>query len=196
MKALEDQQRLRPFLLPGERILWTGRPKRGIAFQLQDLWVLPMLAAIFAIPYLPARYSNDWPWDPVTFALVLGMLCLGANRLVREPWLRRRLLYAVTDKRVIILGGAFRPVLRSHDLGWLPMLDFEQRGPDRGTILIEPSESPVQRRWYAPTIEAEVSEGFRFFRIEKPAFVYDLICRASRDRRAELNRLPADELTG
>jgi hypothetical protein len=192
----EDRLRLQPFLLSGERLLWTGRPKRGFSFQLGDLWSLAVFGAWIGVNLLLGGLLDGplggWPLDPATIGFSVGVIFLAGTRLY-EPWMKRSFLYALTDRRVIILSGRFRPELRSHDLGWLPMLILEQESRDRATILMGESDAP---RGWLEFEGRDAFKGFRFFRIERPAFVYDLICRVSRDRRAELNRVSSDPLIG
>lgn len=196
MIAHEHQQRLRPYLLPGERLLWAGGPQRGIAFQRRDIWVLPLLAASTALSLQVLSLLEVLPLQPVTFMLALALLYVAALRFLYEPWLRRNLLYAVTDRRAIILGGRFRPQLRSHDLAWLPMLSLEQESLERATIVIDEGEAPDGWSALFQNQGEKHARGFRYFRIDKPDAVYDLICRASRNRRADLNRVSANELIG
>ncbi|HYJ81863.1 MAG TPA: hypothetical protein VEW26_03340 [Allosphingosinicella sp.] len=196
MIAYEDQQRLRPYLLPGERLLWTGRPQRGIAFQRQDVWLLPLLAAGTAINLSAFPIAKVLQLQPLTFFLAAALLYVAGARFLYEPWLRRNLVYALTSQRVLILSGRLRPRLSSHDLGWLPMLVLEQESRDRATILIEEGETTEGWLARAQSQAGDLAKGFRFYRIEKPGAVYDLICRASRDRRAELNRVSTNPLIG
>jgi hypothetical protein len=51
MTSFADQAALRAFLLPGERIVWTGRPRQGLIFDLFELVSVPAslaAAALFA----------------------------------------------------------------------------------------------------------------------------------------------------
>jgi hypothetical protein len=41
MDALQSSQPFQPYLLQGERIVWSGRPKQGIAFSRSDLMGIP-----------------------------------------------------------------------------------------------------------------------------------------------------------
>ena len=187
MISFGDQATFRPFLLPGERVLWTGRPQQGLVFDRFDLLSLPsLLVAGAALVWLTReRGLPDLP-DMVSAALLLlGLLYAGFGRFLHEAWARRRLLYAVTNQRVLTLHGKKR--IDSYDLAWLPMLELEQKGR-RGTITIE---GPPSSDGVFESIARRVSPftpGFRFFRVEDPAALYDLICRESARRRADLNR--------
>ena len=187
MTSFEDQARLRPFLLPGERIVWTGRPQQGLVFDWTDLFIVPAsLAAATAVGWLALGQG----WEDILLEslpetlLLLGLLYAGAGRFLHEAWARRRLLYAVTNQRVLRLHGSAR--LESHDLAWLPMLELEQQ-ERRGTIIIE--NPPAPEGWFE-SIAQRVSplKGFRLFLVERPRDLYDLICRESARRRADLNR--------
>ena len=41
MDAFLSSQPLQPYLMPGERIVWSGQPKQGIAFTSSDLIAIP-----------------------------------------------------------------------------------------------------------------------------------------------------------
>jgi hypothetical protein len=189
MTAVDDQARLQPFLLPGERIAWTGRPEQGFVFERADLLGFALglgVCALFAAVSFPIPGPDGFHVDDVfhlALLLIFGWALLG--RFFYEAWLRHRLLYAVTNQRVLILRGRGGGRLRSHDLAWLPMLELDERGA-RGTINID--AEPDLSLWPSRVRATHSLEAFRFFRIERPRQVYDLICRASRDRRAELNR--------
>jgi hypothetical protein len=191
-----DQQRLRPFLLPGERLLWTGTPERGLSLRARDLWLLPLVAAWTAVNLTPPGSAVRGDVHSSALLFLLAAAAILAARIGYETWLRRRLLYSVTNQRVLILLGNRRPRLRSHDLAWLPILDLDQDSPARGTIVIDEGGEPGGWLDLARSQGAKLAKGFRFFRIDRPAIVYDLICRASRDRRAELNRQPTHDFIG
>jgi hypothetical protein len=191
----EDQRLLQPYLLPGERLLWAGTPKPGFTFQFVDLWPLAFIAVWTGLNVLVGRRPDDLLLDPVTFGLVMGLLWVVATRLY-EPWLRRNLLYTVTNKRLVIVSGRLLQDLRSYDLAWLPKLDLEQQGRDRGDIIVAADGPPARWRLLPRDSKTELSDEFRFCRIENPVAVYDLICRASRDRCLELHRAPENDFIG
>lgn len=188
MNVIGDQAALRPFLLPGERIVWTGRPQQGLIFDRSDLFPgLPLLAAGAAIAWLTWERMQDDILDllPEAVLLLLGFFYAGVGRFLHEAWARRRLLYAVTNQRVLTLHGT--KLLESHDLAWLPMLELEQK-ERYGTITIEDPPLSVGMLERVGQRVSPLSAGFRFFRVENASALYDLICRESARRRADLNR--------
>lgn len=194
MSILDDQVRLRPFLLTGERIVWTGRPRQGLIFDSSDIFAVPAaLAGAAGFAWLALRQDRNILLESAPEALLLlGLLYAGFGRFLHEAWARRRLLYAVTNQRALTLHG--RSWLASHDLAWLPMLELEQQERS-GTITIE--DPPAPSGWFKSVAQrvSPFTKGFRFFRIERADQLYSLICRESARRRADLNRdLPVSPL--
>ncbi|MFN3945181.1 MAG: hypothetical protein ACK4K7_09650 [Allosphingosinicella sp.] len=189
MSSPEDQAALRPHLLPGERVAWSGRPTRSIPFDRRDL-VAAVSGAAWTLMYFwilprPGQDQGSGLNLLIDAAIILIGVLIALGRFVHGWWLRRRLLYAVTDRRAIILRGGAKGRLRSHDLAWLPMLELEQQGGS-GTLFMEPGEQPDT--WYerATAHESGLSRGFCFVDIDQPERVYDIICREGTRRRAEL----------
>jgi hypothetical protein len=187
MIPIGDQAALRPFLLPGERLVWSGRPQQGLIFELSDLLFVPAsIAAGATLGWLAREQSGGDMLALIPHALaLLGLLYTAVGRFLHEAWARRRLLYAVTNQRVLTLHGGRR--LESHDLAWLPMLELEQQERS-GTITIEDPPEPAGLFESAFQRISPLTKGFRFFRVERPGELYDLICRESARRRADLNR--------
>lgn len=96
---------LNPFLLRGERILWSGKPDGGIHFKTSDLKrsMFFVFFAGFAVFWMiMASQSGGIFW-----MFGLPFLFVGLNgvifRYFREARARKHTLYAVTDERVLIL---------------------------------------------------------------------------------------------
>lgn len=194
MTSLDHHARLRPHLLSGERILWADRPVQGLSFHARDAYLIPagLLFAGFALMSLRLwRDDGVDPADIVAALLIVAAALYGALfRFVHEAWLRRNILYAVTNQRVLIARGAR---CDSHDLAWLPMLDLAHEQSGRGTITFDAGEEASS---WSLTPKSTLTHGSRFYRIARASSVYELICRASRDRRHELNRDPVAEFIG
>lgn len=192
MSSFDDQARLRPFLLSGERIVWTGRP-RAKSFIREVDWadaaVALFLVAFAWLQFVEFEDGERDPFAAAAFLLAISFALFGIFCFALRPWIRRRMIYAVTNQRVLILGRKSRQSLETHDLAWLPMLVLEDEG-DHGTITIEDEPERahfLQNRWRRGPEHA----GFAFARIDHPRQVYDIIVRESRGRRLDLHRDPS-----
>lgn len=191
MTPFEDQRLLQPHLLPAERLLWTGRPGRGVSLRWADLFLIPfsLVWGGFAI------FWNVMVWTkgaPLFFAAVgLPFLAMGlyliAGRFLHEALLRSGLLYAVTDRRVIVLRTRFGHGFRSAEIGRLPALELEEHRGGRGTLRFEARPAPriVDPGGLGHWVPA-VGKRLVFDRIERARFVYDLVGREAGRRRTEL----------
>jgi hypothetical protein len=184
----EDQRLLQPFLLPGERLLWAGRPRRGLDFGPADLLAVAIGLFFAALPF---RDSDD-RWfsapasvdDIICFAVALYFLF---RPFLDNARLRSNLLYAVSDRRVILLRTGWRRRLESLDLGYLPMLELDHDGADRGTLHfdLEGEGDRYFRVDYRPWSPSG-SNRPGFEDIEHPQMVCNLIARESHRRRRDL----------
>ncbi|MET1113257.1 MAG: hypothetical protein ABWX67_17195 [Allosphingosinicella sp.] len=197
MVPIDDQRQLQPSLLPGERPLWTGRPPRGLRLRWADLYLIPfsLLWGGFAIFWNVMVWTTGAPFFFALFGLpfLIAGLYLIAGRFLHDAWLRSSLLYAVTDRRVIVLRSRFGRGLSSADLGYLPALEFDEHPGGRGTLRFNTEPPPPffarSAGWslWAPSI----GKSLIFDRIERPRLVYDLIRRETERRRFELTGMPS-----
>jgi hypothetical protein len=67
------------------------------------------------------------------------------------------------------------------------MLELEQKERS-GTITIEDPPTPIGLFESVAQRVSPLTKGFRFFRVERAHELYDLICRESARRRADLHR--------
>jgi len=121
-------------LLPGERILWRGRP---------DVWAYSMRGAWYLIPFslLWGGFAIFWEVSVLAsgggpfFALwgipfVVAGLYLIFGRILVARREAERTAYAVTNRRILILTGTFSRRTTELDLTQLPpsQLDVGSRG--------------------------------------------------------------------
>jgi hypothetical protein len=192
MVPIDDQRLLQPSLLPGERPLWTGRPQLGIRLRWADLYLIPfsLLWGGFAIFWNVLVWTTGAPVFFTLFGLpfLVAGLYLIAGRFLHDALLRSSLLYAVTNRRVIVLRTRFRRRLRSAELGYLPTLEFDEHPGGRGTLrfTVDPVPPVFARSGGWGTWAPASGKGLVFDRIEQPRPVYDLIRRETDRRRFEL----------
>ena len=180
------RQQLQPHLLPHERILWSGQPQQGLTLSGTDALLIPfsLMWGGFAIFWNAMVWFGpfggvddggaDWFFKLWGLPFLVIGLYLIAGRFVHDAWLRRRIFYAVTDQRVIVLRGGS---VSSLDIRRLPRLDLAQHRDGTGTLAFEPGTSGWMAanglNWWLPALASPT----RFFRIQDPRRVYELIHR-------------------
>lgn len=125
-------------LLSRERIVWSGRPRQGVMLTARDIFLIPfsLLWGGFAIFWETAVMSTKASWFMALFGVpfVLIGLFLIFGRLPFDAWLRSKLRYALTDRRILILRegpwGSFKAV----GLDRLPEATLIESSGGRGTI--------------------------------------------------------------
>jgi hypothetical protein len=125
-------------LLPGEKVVWSGRPVKGLRLRASDILLVPftLLWGGFAVFWEATVLTKGAPlffalWG-VPFVLIGVYITVG--RFVFDAWQRSRIQYAVTDERVVIRTGGFRPEVVSLRLAYLPGLTFREGRGGFGTI--------------------------------------------------------------
>ena len=133
-------------LAKGERLLWSGVPRQGMLFRASDAFMIPfsLLWAGFAVFWELSVIRDGAPaffalWG-VPFVLVGAYIVAG--RFVVDARRRRNTAYGLTNERIIISSGAFRPSLKSLALRTLSDLTLDQRADGSGTITFGPA-SPL-----------------------------------------------------
>lgn len=106
---------LRQHLLPGESLLWSGQPARGLLLVRRHAVLLP-ITLIWSAAAVQAAIGLD-PEDS-TYSRILAwiLVCVGVYGLVgtlaMDAWVRRNTSYGLTNSRLLIdgprRGGGFR----------------------------------------------------------------------------------------
>lgn len=179
---MEDLTALRMRLSPGERLLWMGQPQRGLRLSSSDLFVVPfsLLWCGFALFWEKNVLDSN---APLVFRLwgipfVLVGLHFVVGRFFWDAWRRSRTRYAVTDQRVIILSGGWRPQLKTVPLRSLPELSLTEEDHGRGTIAFGSATLPFGRFGWSgwPGMSEPMVPSFE--RIENVHAVHELIRNA------------------
>jgi len=159
------QQQLRAAVDPGEKLLWSGFPRRGLMLRAQDAFLIPfsLLWGGFAIfwEYSVITGERDVPdrfdfWDK-GFVLWGAMFVVAGlyfifGRFFADSARRARTIYAVTDCRVIILSDFMGHNSRSVTLSGLTDINLAKKANGRGTITFGPANYGYDVRGWPTTI--------------------------------------------
>ena len=103
--------------------------------------------------------------------LIIGLYLI-AGRFFHDAHIRKKLFYAVTDQRILVLRGS---KLTSLDIHRLPRLELSEHRDGSGNLAFEASNLPWGGMngfsWWLPAL----SNATQFFRIPNPRKVYELI---------------------
>lgn len=179
--SIETGQAFDGYLLPNERVLWMGRPARGLLITARDGLMIPFSLAWggFALFWEASVVTTNAPvffrlWG-VPFVLIGLYLIVG--RFAFDAWLRRRMVYAVTDRRVLIRRFAPLASFKALPLAQLPQARLRDEAGPRGTIVFGPEEAFYARHGglgaWTPALEAMP----QFLAIEDAKSVFNLVQR-------------------
>jgi hypothetical protein len=142
----DASSKLQTELLPGESILWAGRPNPGAIFHSDDWYLIPfsLLWGGFAIFWEVSvlGYLGNSKGAPSTFMAVWGIpfVVFGQymiwGRFLYDAWLKRRTYYALTNRRVLILQEGWKRKTNSTHLVTIPSI--EREGSYTGTLWFGP----------------------------------------------------------
>jgi len=128
-------------LSPGERLVWTGAPARGVMLTGRDVFLIPfgLFWCAFVIFWegtalFAARASQLWFFPIFGLPFVAMGIFLIAGRFFLDAWFWEGTRYAITDKRVFILKKRPSLDLTTINLDRLENIRFKERGDGRGTI--------------------------------------------------------------
>ena len=124
------------FLVPGETVLWTAKPERRLFLRKYgpvSAWGLGMIAimgfwfavaVIFAGGIEPVIHNLIFFW--ALPSIVVGMLLIYGPLLVAaREWSHTE--YVLTDRRLILRRGVWRPTLSVIPLSELPRIETEDK---------------------------------------------------------------------
>lgn len=134
-----------PTLLPGEEILWQGRPAPGVMLRWADIYVIPFsifwLGGVLSMLFVPG-HNGVWfvpvPSTLILIPFIIFGLHITAGRFVLEYWQLRRTRYFITGRRIHILT---KTLLHYHDyfiaFSQIQLLDKSVNQHDFGSIAFE-----------------------------------------------------------
>lgn len=130
---------IQPELLKGERLLWAERPNATKVFSAGDIFLIPfsLMWGGFAFFWEGTVLCSDAPifmklWG-IPFVLVGCYIIFGRFFVKRK--MKETTLYAVTDKRAVILNSWPRKSIKSIDLDSIASVNFWSESDNRGTLV-------------------------------------------------------------
>lgn len=176
----------------GERMLWSGQPRQGITFSAADAMMVPFSLAWggFAIFWEVMVIRSRAPWVMRLFGVpfVLIGLYLIIGRFFTDAWRRRRLSYAVTSDRVMMINGG---TITSFPLDSVGELAFTQRGDGSGTIMLGATGPLSGALTGLAALSVNTAARARLPMLENISDVkqvYDLIRSAQQDQKSPAGR--------
>ncbi len=179
----EAEHLIRRELGPGERLLWSGQPRRGIRLQPAD-------AVFISFTLLWSGFAIVWEYQAIEgaglfFALAgVPFILIGVymivGRFFADARRRAKTAYALTDQRVLIVSDFFGRRLTSLPLATSIELSVTERADRSGTTTFGRAQ-PMQS-WTAsiPWPGTNVYAAPSFEQIEEVRQVYDLVSNAQR----------------
>jgi len=122
----------------GERLLWSGQPRRGIFLRAADAFLVPFsimwggFAIFWEVSVLRSDGSAFFALWGIPFVLLGIYLILG--RFWVDAATRARTFYGLTDRRAIIVSGLLSRTVKSLSLQTMTDVTLTERGDASGTI--------------------------------------------------------------
>jgi len=172
-------------LLMGERLVWSGRPGQGLLLTSRDALLIPFSLVWGGFAVFWESTVLVQPNAPTFFVLwgvpfVLIGLYLMVGRFLLDAWIRGGMLYAVTNKRILISRSGPFSKFTALSLDRLPDASISESAGGRGTIRFgEPAPMWAGRNGMAswtPSLDSAP----QFIAIENARSVFDQIQLATR----------------
>lgn len=171
-------ERFAPYLDPGEAIVWSGRPPRGLLLRAADVFLIPFSfvwfgGVLFAFAgAIDGRNASGGLFHPVLALFLLVGFYIAFGRFLVDAFSRTRTFYAVTDRRALILGGLKSANIKSMPLQ--PGLEVSVSGKGRGSVKFGPDVSFSQRAG-GHGFGTGQSHPFMFERIDEAQNIYRMV---------------------
>ena len=134
--------KLQEHLDSNEKLIWTGRPKKGITFRLEDLFLIPfsLLWCGFAIFWFIGAWTSGAPFLFAMFGIpfvIIGLIFV-FGRFIIDAKQREHTFYGLTNDRIIIKSGIFKQSVRSFNIKTMSDIECSEKKDKSGTIAIGP----------------------------------------------------------
>lgn len=139
---LGSQNAIAQALDSGESLIWSGTPRHGLVLRPSDAFMVPFSflwggfaifweAGVLRMHGPNAAFMSVWG-----IPFVLAGLYLIVGRFFVDARMRARTFYGLTDRRAIIISGAFSRTINSLPLRTLTDISLQERSDRSGTILL------------------------------------------------------------
>jgi hypothetical protein len=160
-----------------ETLIWAGQPKKGLVFEVVDIFKTIFILLFVAFVFFAVRFLSD---ISILLAAPIGVLffsaafILGVGRFFIDAELRKKTFYGVTDKRIIIISKMYPKKVQSVYFNTKPKIKFLPNMDDTSTIDIGLKETTGSGRggisWFPN------SKGYSYlYRISEANFVHKRI---------------------
>jgi hypothetical protein len=168
----------------GESLIWAGNPKAGLLLRPSDALMIPfsLMWGGFAIFWETTVLNTAAPgffalWG-IPFVLIGLYMIVG--RFFVDSRIRGNTVYALTNRRAIIISGLFSRTTTSLPLGTLTDISLQEKTDGSGTITLgrpQPNASWMSgMRW--PGLNQSTTPAFEF--IAEARGVHDRLLDAQR----------------
>lgn len=136
--AQEAEQKIKLELAPNEKLLWSGKPKQGIVLRGTDFFLIPfsLMWGGFAIFWEIIVFKTNAPFFfrlcGIPFVLLGLYLIIG--RFFADASQRRKIIYGLTNQRVIIISGLLSRQVKTLNLKTLSDTFLSEKSDGSGTI--------------------------------------------------------------
>jgi hypothetical protein len=174
-----------PFQLdPGERLLWSGTPRKGILFRGADIVQVPV-SILFVLLFANQSRNASFraPIDAIIWSvLFVAVMYFAIGRFLFDSYRRRNAVYALTSERMLIRDSAFSNFVKSFPLNTITDTGLRERRNGFGNIWIGRRFLPVG--WQDPRLQPTRGHPMGFAMIPNASYVYDLLEQARLTRPA------------
>ena len=180
-----DQSALSDRLLPGERLVWSGRPGQGLLFTGRDVLLVPfsLLWCGFALFWeVTATHDHAPGFFPLFGAMFVWVgLYFVFGRFLVDAWVRQGMAYGLTDRRALISKPWPFADFVAVSLDRMSDANLKESGSGRGTIRFGQA-APMWGGRGMSTWSPALDPTPQFLAITDARTVFDLIQRSSTSR--------------
>jgi len=188
----ECEQVIQKKLGPHEKLIWVGKPKQGIMFRSNDIFLIPFsilwtgfiilweISAITAVLNAPEKSELTVFMLPIFgIPFVIIGLYFVFGRFIIDAKLRKNTCYGITNERIIIISGLFHKKIKSLDIKTLSDISLTEKTNRYRTIYFG-SINPFI--WWCVGIWPEMEITPMFEMIPNAKEVYDQIRKIQREK--------------